>query len=180
MNRPPTVANYTDAGLTWQPMVGPDAIDVMRRIEEVCESWVDTPYMAGQQGKGPQGGVDCIRFVCGVLDELFGEAHEIPRTVQDISMHNIKGALRVMKLIQDFYPEHESLDLPTTRFVQPGDVIVVGQAQGGPGHAILVGAQQNTLYQALKKGVKKCGFGFVTYYQQPFAILRVKDPTLWL
>ncbi len=173
----PHIANYSSQGYEWTPLEGPDAEAITSRIDEVLASWVDTPYLAGEQAKGV--GTDCVRFVCGALDDLYGVSNFIPREMQDVSMHNIKGALKVLKTIKELYPNHVELELHD-RIVTPGDVIVTKQAQGGPGHAILVGAQRNTLYQATKKGVKQCGFGFISYFQQISMVYRSSNKATWL
>jgi len=173
----PHIAYYTSQGYDWSPVEGPDSEEITRRIDEVLTSWEDTPYMAGEQAKGV--GTDCIRFVCGAMDELYGTSHPIPREMQDISMHNTKGAVRIMKKIRENWPNHRTLG-PDERILQPGDVIVTGQAQGGPGHAILVGAQRNTVYQATKKGVRKGGWGFISYFQQIVCVCRPTDKDSWL
>lgn len=167
----PHIANYDNQGYSWVPLDFPDAqaAAIHRRLELTLASWEDTPYLAGEQSKGQ--GTDCIRFVCGALDELARVHNTIPREMQDVSMHDHLKAIEIMHMIQGFYPGYTKLP-GDMRELQPGDVIATGQASGGPGHAILVGSQRNTIWQATKKGVKKGGFGFMSYFQQVMAVYR--------
>ncbi len=174
--RYPSSAVYTDQGLCWKPLDFEGSDIVTARIEKACRRWQHTRYMAGQQV--PDMGVDCVRLVCGIMDELYGVKHEIPRGIQDQSLHDPEGAQTVTDLLCEYYPDHTSLD-NGDRCVEPGDVIVTGHAQGGPGHAILVGAQKNTLWQAMRKQVRMGGFGLLEHYQRIFIIYR-PDKTLWL
>jgi len=166
-----SIANYDNQGYSWTELDFPheQAVKIHLRLADVLTSWEDTPYLAGEQAKGH--GTDCIRFVCGALDELAGVSNIIPREMQDVSMHDHRKAIKIMRMIQNLYPDY--IELPRrVQELQPGDVIVTGQASGGPGHAILVGSQRNTIWQATKKGVKKGGFGFMSYFQQVMAVYR--------
>ena len=172
----PTSAQYDSQGLSWKALDFEGAEIVTKRIEEVCQKWENTPYMPGQQEPGM--GVDCVRLVCGVLDELSGVRHKIPREVQDRSLHDAEGARKIVTLIRSYYPDHVDLECGD-RCVEPGDIIITGHAQGGPGHAILVGAAKNTLWQAFRIAVRMGGLGLIAHYQQIFTIVR-PDKTLWL
>lgn len=143
--------------------------EIADMVEVACGDWEDTPYMAGQRCIGQ--GVDCVRFVCAVLDLLHGCRHEVPRHVQDFSLHDPEGARQVTDLFKSFYPGFTVLDR-AERTVEPGDVIITGHRQGGPGHAILVGGQPNRLWQALKGGVRWGGMGLLRHYQTIFEIVR--------
>lgn len=172
----PNHAKYDAQGMTWHPLDCHLRWGITNRLDEVCRSWEHTPYMPGQREKGE--GVDCVRFVCAVLDEMYGVHHEIPREVQDKSLHDPAGALKVTDLVRDYYPDH--VDLPADdRGVEPGDVIITGHAQGGPGHAIIVGAQRNTMWQASRVAVRMGGLGLISQYQQIFTIVR-PDKSLWI
>lgn len=171
-----TKAHFSDQGMTWKPLDFPGSDLVTQRLADVCQSWNGTPYMSGQQMK--QIGTDCVRFVCAVMDELNGIYHDIPRQIQDRSLHDPEGAHDVMTMIQSFYPAHTVLE-KADRCIEPGDVIVTGHGCGGPGHAIIVGARKNTLWQALRQSVRMGGLGLLTHYQQIFIIFR-PDKTLWI
>ena len=172
----PAVAHHSDQGLSWKPLDFPGSDVVTARIQAACERWEDTPYMAGQQVPGM--GVDCVRLVCGVMNELYGVKHDIPREIQDRSLHDPAGAQKVTDLICTYYADHVALNR-ADRCVEPGDVVVTGHGLGGPGHALLVGAEKNTMWQAMRRQVRKGGLGLITHYQQIFVIYR-PDKTLWL
>jgi cell wall-associated NlpC family hydrolase len=174
----PSYAHYDSAGLTWKPLDFEGSDKVTQKIEKICALWDHTPYISGQQSPGEKGGVDCVRFVCAVLDACYGVDHNIPRQVQDRALHDPEGAQAVVTMIREYYPDHK--DLPDgDREVEPGDIIVTGHSQGGPGHAILVGARKNTLWQAMTRRVRMGGLGLLRHYQQIFVIIR-PDKTLWL
>jgi hypothetical protein len=138
----------------------------------VLQSWHETPYMAGQALKGV--GVDCVRFVCEVIRELEGQ-EEIPlvNIPADASLHNRAGAMAAFHQIISAYQ-------PATRVstLQPGDVLVIGPANGGPGHAMIAGPIKNTLWHSCSMGVQMTGIGFVSGYQKIFGIYR-KDKSAW-
>lgn len=174
---------YHDHGLIWRPLwespefAGREAEArlVTERVMTVLQEWDQTPYMAGQSCKGVA--VDCVRFVSGVLDDLYGSRTDVPRDVQDIAMHDPKGATRTMRRIRRMFPAHHKV---TDRIIEPGDAIVVGEAHGGPGHALFVGAEKNTLWQATKKGVQRCGLGLADGWQEIFRIYRFEDKGSWI
>lgn len=172
----PTNASYHSQGLSWKPLDFEGADTVIERLRACFQTWDRTPYMAGQRAAGI--GVDCVRFVCAVLDEMYGVFHEIPREMQDRSLHDPEGAQRVVDTIRAYYDDH--IDLPKhDRCVEPGDIVITGNAQGGPGHAILVGVDRNTLWQATSRGIRMCGLGLLDHFQQICTIVR-PDKTLWL
>lgn len=139
--------------LTWRPLP-PEDEAFGKKLATVLAAWQGTPYHEGQQAPGL--GVDCVRFVCAVLDEmLLRERTPISTLPPDAAMHNRAGALGVMKKIASLYPhvtvEDESLE--------PGDVVVVGPRNGGPGHAMIVGTQKNVLWHAVRPRVSRTGVG---------------------
>lgn len=135
--------------LGWRPLEEP-AIEA--RIEAVLSAWDGTPYMKGQQCRGA--GVDCLRFVTAVLDELNGHAHcPIPNIPQDAAMHDPVLAARTMRaIIKAYGPATVVRD----RIVEPGDVVVVGPPDGGPGHAMIVGSPRR-IWHATNRSVQKTG-----------------------
>jgi len=172
----PSNASYDSQGLSWKPLEIEGADEITARLETNFQRWEGTPYMAGQCMPGM--GVDCVRFVCDVLDKMYDTHTEVPREIQDRSLHDPAGAQEVMDLIRSYYPDH--VDLPAgDRCVEPGDIIITGNAQGGPGHAILVGTARNTLWQATSRAVRMCGLGLLQHFQQVCTIVR-PDKTLWL
>ena len=129
-------------------------ISIDRHIEErlfkILYSWKGTPYMRGQQVK--KVGVDCVRFVCGVLDELYNRPFEAIKDLPaDSCMENPEGAVKVMLNILRRY-DHVKIDLDEGVFVEPGDIVLVGTFRG-PGHAMIVGPNQNQLWHCNGKQV---------------------------
>jgi cell wall-associated NlpC family hydrolase len=109
------------------------------RLQRVLMSWQGTPWVAGQQCRGK--GVDCVRFVVAVLDELHGAAlPPVQRLPQDAALHDRAGMMAVAHGIRQRYP-HEVIE-PRAERIEPGDVVVfrVG-AQSGPGHVAIAGSE---------------------------------------
>ena len=110
-----------------------DNSKVLSRIRCILESWEGTPYVAGWGAK--QAGTDCVRFVSGVLDELYRRDTELERLPQDASFHNktlCQSALR------KFLGRYEHVEVENN-VLQPGDIIIAGPNSGGPGHAMIAG-----------------------------------------
>lgn len=132
---------YAPLPVTWRSPANPFWLP---RLKSVLVSWQGTPYCVGQQQK--QIGVDCIRFGCAVLDELYRRPlTDLPIRAPDASMHDPEGAFSVMRQIVRRYPNHVTIEDGS---VEPGDVLVVGPRNGGPGHMVIVGPQPNTLWQS--------------------------------
>lgn len=156
--------------LEWSPV----SARITDRAKEVLESWRGTPYMPGQQCKG--GGVDCVRFVCGVLDEFRGDVPQgVESLPQDICLHNKAGAIAGMKRIMERYSPVISID----RIIEPLDVVVVGPANGGPGHALIAGYQPNTLWHSIGRGVQVTGLGLNQRLSRLFKIYRMAERDRW-
>ena len=163
----------TSNGLVWQAPW--ELFFAQIKLLQVCEKWEGTPYMSGQCMPGV--GVDCVRWICAVLDEMHGVRSEVPPTIRDRAMHDREGALALVETVRGFYPGSKQLD-PQDRQVEPGDVLLTGHPRGGPGHAILVGPLPNTLWQATAGGVHWGGLGLLHTYQHLHAILR-PDKSSW-
>jgi len=109
-------------------------------LQNTISPWIGCPYMPGQQCKGI--GVDCIRFVTGVLDELYGISRDIKCLPMDVCMHRPAQAVESMLQIMKLYPHTSLKDLST---VEPGDIVITGTADG-PGHAMIAGQLDNQLW----------------------------------
>jgi len=146
---------------------------VSERLGRVLYEWQDTPHMAGQQCKGK--GVDCVRFVAGVLDEMQGTSTPTEHLPQDASFHVREKCILAFRR---FLTTFQGIELPEGSPVQPGDVIVTGPASGGPGHAIIVGTD-GRLWQTLRtvQGYSPDILGTGPYKYK--TTLRIKDRTLW-
>lgn len=144
------------------------------RLAVILASWEGTPYAPGMQQKGM--GTDCVRFVCGVLDELVGvwPYRPLETLPHDAAVNNRKGAINAMRTIRKLYDFERVRD----GIVEPGDVIVTGPPRGGPGHAMIVGHQRNTVWHAAAGKVHWTGLGFVMGCMTVFAVYRLKDRAL--
>lgn len=134
-------------GLTWAGP-GPEG------LREAIEGWAGTPYLEDTQCPGV--GVDCVRFVCAILDVLSGQSTDISVMPQDIALHSPEGARASMRQIMSNYRPY--LNLGANAFVRGGDIVVVGHRDGGPGHAMIVGPDRNTLWHAIRPKVTMKGF----------------------
>lgn len=147
------------------------------RLESVCQSWEGTPYLEGQCLKGKA--ADCIHFFSGTMDELYGSSRtqELRRLRGDVSLHNKEAVVRAMRAILKVFPERvEVLD----NTLEPGDVVVTGPANGGPGHVMLAGGRRGILWHCTRQtGVQQTGYGILTL-EKLFAVYRATDKELWL
>lgn len=162
--------------LEWKPLPKRMA-SVQERMKGIFAQWDGTPYMKGQQEC--QVGCDCVRFVTAVLDELWGFEREIPRLPQDAALHSPELARSALKFMMGLYPATKKRPIHRG-VVQPGDVLITGEPSGGPGHAIIVGAEPNTLWQALPSGIHQGGMALMTQYQRIYRIYRFRGRIQWL
>ncbi len=136
-------------------------------------SWENTPYMKGQRKK--RVGVDCVRFLCAVMDELYvmepAPSVELP---QDVALHAPHTARAAMRKIMSRYPDHRNLDQGES--VEPGDVVITGPERGGPGHAMIVGADPG-LWHATGLEVQRGG---LIPTDPIHHVLRPQDKHRWL
>lgn len=145
---------YVDYGYRWAPLELDNADAICDALRVELRSWEGTPYGRGQQCKGVA--VDCVRFLCGVLDAMYGLDNSIPRLPQDMAMHDHASAIAAMRYISGLYP-HEAA---RGRVLYPGDAVIVGERKGGPGHALIVGPDPNSLWQAGTSEVHRTGISF--------------------
>jgi len=107
-----------------------------RLIAKSLEEWEGTPYHLFGQAKGAGGGVDCVRFLTGVADDVEGvPRRKLPRTMADAAMHAPQLARGVMRELIRMY----DLEVVEDGVLQPGDFLVAAPIGGGPGHGIFVG-----------------------------------------
>lgn len=147
-------------------------------LDLILLGWEHTPYLVGQACKGEGGGVDCVRFVCSVLDELYGtdRVHEVKTLPNDASMHTREGAFRVMRTIRELYAPNQPVEDGS---LEPGDVVVVGPSNGGPGHAMICGPRQNELWHSSVGGVHRTGIAF-SGEQRIFRVFRCSNREAWI
>lgn len=171
---------YYPIARPWQPLSieDPRAAHLIHlKLAVLFQQWQGTPYMAGNQCI--QKGVDCVRWVTAVLDMMYDRAPtDIQTLPSDGSFHNKRGAMKAMIKIKRLYPHCKVLrDEP----LEPGDLVIVGPPGGGPGHAMLVGTEKNTLWHcAPLSGVCKTGWSLIVGNQHIFRVYRAKDRVkLW-
>jgi hypothetical protein len=146
-------------------------------LKRVLLEWEGTPYFAGSAIK--QGGVDCVRFICALFKELEGQPlnNEIIKLLPpDAAMHTKSGSIRVMKYILKLLDPIYEIVPP---FVEPGDILVVGPTNGGPGHAMIVSPWKNVLVHAGTSEVCKTGFHLSVHYQKIFHVFRKGNRQCW-
>lgn len=169
--------------LDWAPMVVGSYEDpqlaaslrITKRLGGVLRAWEGTPYAPGQQRAGT--GVDCVRFVLGVADEMFG-APRVPveRLPQDTALHDRRGALQVFKTVLRIYPELRPV---SGAYVEPGDLVVVGPASGGAAHVLIVGPRRHTLWHADGDRVSWTGWALDGRWQAVQAVYRFLNRRSW-
>lgn len=175
-------AHYLITNLIWQEIEHPELNSglvqkITDRLEAVLQSWKGTPYCLGQQCKGMA--VDCVRFVCGVLDEMYQQPYKTVGVLQDdIAFHSREAASEGFRTIMQLYPDHTAL---RGNEVEPGDILICGSKYGGPGHAMIAGTRQSTLWHTNSHKVVQTGLAFPQagmYHLH--RILRADDKDKWL
>lgn len=122
---------------------------VTSRLESVLEGWRWTPYESGQCARGR--GADCIGAVFGAVDEMDGRDRRLVSGLpRDAAMHRRHTAVKAMRrLVRAYQPAEKVEPEPGQKWaVQPGDIVVIGEQGGGPGHVMMVGPRRNTLWDA--------------------------------
>ncbi len=149
---------------------------IERRLTRILGEWERTPYDTKFSEK--QVGSSCAGFICRVLDELYGRSPtELLNIPNDISFHNRNGAMAGLKWFLQAYPEAQQV---TDMKVQPGDIIITQPEGGGPGHALIVGPRENTMWQTTDDivGVHYTGLSVPSSYQLS-AVFRFTDREKW-
>ena len=123
---------------------------IEHRLMQVLQSWLGTPYMAGQQARGI--GVDCVQLVGAVYDELYRLPARtvIPRLPPTIGIHNARAGFRTAKAIRDNFPSR----VARGAIIEPGDVLIVrgtGLSRGPRlmGHTMIAGVKAFTAFHAV-------------------------------
>jgi hypothetical protein len=104
----------------------PQILAQQQRLGAILLRWEGTPYRPGQQKE--KAGVDCVRFVAAVLDELRGTSTPIETLPPDAAMHTREGAIASMLNIKRAFMPCE---LVGDNSLEPGDVLVTGPPGGG-------------------------------------------------
>ena len=147
---------------------------VLKRLSDILDSWERAPYREQASQHIPRTlGINCIGFVCLVLDEWRDAAGDSKMVwpnglPSDLGMNNPTKAREMMRLLLAAFPEHERVNDGTA---QPGDILVVGQS--GPGHAMIVGPRRNTIWHASGTHVHYTGW-VLPRHSTHFATYRLK------
>lgn len=166
--------------LRWQSKgMAQGTLDV---IDRVLRSWGGTPYESGQAFI--QRGADCTGSLFAIVDTLDGRKRiQPPGFPHDGAMHDRAGAVAAMREVMRRYdPVIRLTGVGDDGFleVEPGDIIVTGDAGGGPGHIEMVGARRNELWHATDgPGFHQSGWGFFEG-QTLFAVYRILDKHRWM
>jgi len=145
------------------------------RVEEVLQSWLNTPYLAFRCEKGV--GVDCVRFAFpGFLDEMYGFARtKIQKFPPDGALHNPRKARGAMRAILKLYPAHRRLE--DADMIEAGDIGVCRlTANSGPGHAVIASAHPMSFYHTTSRGVTTTSYHNL---QHLVSIYRPTDKDQW-
>ena len=150
------------------------AIEIERCMMKILGEWEDTPYNTKFADKGV--GVYCSAFVCRVLDELYQrEPTALPAIPADIGFHSREGAAAGLHWFMRTYPAFKKLQGIE---IEPGDILITGPVGGGPGHAMIVGPRENTLWQADEGGVHYTGMSLPDSYEL-YDVFRSTDREKW-
>jgi cell wall-associated NlpC family hydrolase len=170
------VRTHAIIGARWEPMPA-ELLPAQDRLERVLASWDRTPYRSGGSMRGVEG--DCIGAVFGVIDELDGRVRRQDSSMpHDTAFHNPAAAYRAVAALRRLYRPAERL---RHWLYQPGDVLVVGTSDGGPGHVMIVGGRKNTLWHATTtSGFAQCGWALGLGFERLFAAYRFGDRERWL
>lgn len=136
--------------LTWR--------DTDQRIKDrlacTLQSWRRTPYRDGQAMKGV--GVNCATFIAEILAELeYRSCPDIRIPNPKIAFHNKASALGALRRFRRCFPGFKKVE---GRDVEPGDILVIGKVDKGPGHCLIVGHQKNTVWECHQYGVAQSGW----------------------
>lgn len=150
---------------------------VLAALERAIGRWQGTPYRVGQQTPGM--GVDCVRFVCGVLDDVTGRQTPIETLPQDAAMHARTSAILAMKRIKQLYQPNAEVHDGT---IESGDLLITALPGGGPGHVLIAGAKPWHLWESTATGVRRTGLGGLTTgaAQQLHYVYRITNKGTWV
>ena len=151
-------------GYEWRPT------EYDERLAELFDHWKGTPYMEGQQKAGS--GVDCFRFVCAILDGMERTKRTVEHIPADRSIHDRRGAYRGFKRVLERYAPFE---IVRDKVLEPGDVLIAGPKNGGPGHALIAGHERSTLWHVPGWGLEVRRIGMALSNGRLFRIYRTAN-----
>lgn len=110
------------------------------KIDKVLLGWIGTRYRLGSRTKGKF--VDCLNFATAFLDEMSGRPTPPPvRQLRgDACLHSEESCRAAMRtILRSYSPYQEVVD----GSLEPGDIIVEGPEDGGPGHVLIASTAEN-------------------------------------
>lgn len=156
-------------------------IETLAKLGRVLGDWQGTPYESGQRFKGRA--ADCIGAVFGVFDELDGRVRAVdPQMPQDVAMHSRSSAVAAMRALLRIYAPVKKLRTVAgaATLVHPGDLVITGPLNGGPGHIAMVGPRRNELWHATAgPGFHQSGWS-LTRDQVLHAVFRPQEKFRWI
>lgn len=166
--------------LKWAPLPA-ELSHIEPKISAAFEAWSKTKYRSGQSCKGVD--ADCIGYACGIIDEVDGRKRAQSATLpSDAALHNPQLAEKAVLAIRRLYDPADFV-LPDESGIihaQPMDILVVASGAGGPGHMMLVGIEQNTLWHCSPmSGANKSGWKLFSGNERVFALYRLGDRGNW-
>ena len=162
--------------LRWEPLPWL-FVPLLRPMSTILAAWEGTKYGSGQSCRGAL--ADCIGFVFGAIDDLDGRPRARSATMPpDTALHDPETSSEALRALRALY---EPIEVISSAYVQPFDIVVVGPSLGGPSHAMLVGPQKNTLWHATPaSGVHRAGWALGDGYEAFHGAFRISDRTRWL
>lgn len=128
-------------------------------LENLLQSWKGTPFHPNMCEK--QVGVDCVNFVAAIYSSISNIPFDVLKHNTDISFHNTKKAVEGFHSFLKRYPSSPvPVDVKSEESVitvRPGDAIICGPSNGGPGHCIIAG--KTSLWHCSPDGVDTLGLG---------------------
>lgn len=124
-------------------------------------------------------GADCIGFISGVIDELYGLHTVEQRPASSFSRNDSEANVELMKFCRDAWPNFKLEAIEGFYNVGPGDIVVVRNGKG-IGHIFIVGPQKNTLWHCVQgDGVCPTGIGSANN-EQVYGAFKLLDKEKWL
>ena len=153
-----------------QQLSAPDAA-----LGAAIESWVGTPWMAGQCMRGV--GVDCVRFVDAVLCQVRGVTIEpAQRFPQNMPLADREGAMAAAHIMLRRHPNRKRIDGEP---IEPGDVLICRRgAMDSPGHVLIAGVDARTAWHAVA-GAGVCMTSIAAHHQHVLWSVRPTDRASW-
>lgn len=147
------------------------------RVEAVCSSWVGTSYGHNRRTKGVR--VDCVHFVAGVLDELFGAPRSsgLNSLMPDACVHDQEAVIDMLRVWLRLYRHHRVRD----GSLEAGDVVFLrpALARSSVSHVLIAGDCSKLWHSTSGPGV--CFSGYVPPEGlQLRAVFRSAEKSKWL